>query len=462
MADVILRAAGSQAVTRVSNVFIDYYMSEANGEYVKVYLYLLRCLGDDRMEFSVAKMADALDNTQRDISRALAHWEKKGLLSLEFADDGSLAGICVAEPVAPPAQEEKLPPVMMSLPSQGIVLGEAEGQSVDKVVSIDAARATAKRGYSDGLFAKNAANPSDVSYAMGAMTASSYGADSMAASPYGTDAMNVSSYGANSMAASSYGEAEGVNEPLFGVGEAANAPAYGGNAVGGASDRHTYSPDEIAVLGENEDVREMLCLTERYLGRPLSTTELDTVLYWYDGMGLSVDVIVYLVEYCLDRGHKSIHYMNKVALAWAKKGVTTVEEAKGESSAFASRMSVVAVEFGITDRALAPMEREYLDRWEKSYGFSEELMGEACRRTIVKVGRPSFQYADGILKSWKEAGAFTLEAIEKLDEDHKQSAKASASKTRGTQGTKRADRFHNFDEHGYDYGAIQNLLIQQQ
>lgn len=31
--------------TVVSNVFLDYYMPAANGSYVKVYLYLLRCLG---------------------------------------------------------------------------------------------------------------------------------------------------------------------------------------------------------------------------------------------------------------------------------------------------------------------------------------------------------------------------------------------------------------------------------
>ena len=33
--------------TMVSNIFIDRYMPEASGSFVKVYLYLLRCLSDN-------------------------------------------------------------------------------------------------------------------------------------------------------------------------------------------------------------------------------------------------------------------------------------------------------------------------------------------------------------------------------------------------------------------------------
>ena len=36
--------------TILKNEFIDKYMTKANGEYVKVYLYLLRCLKSDIQE----------------------------------------------------------------------------------------------------------------------------------------------------------------------------------------------------------------------------------------------------------------------------------------------------------------------------------------------------------------------------------------------------------------------------
>lgn len=65
------------AFTAVANEFIDRYMPSANGEYVKVYLYLLRHAGED---ISSAEIAEALDLTERDVKRALQRWQKEGIL----------------------------------------------------------------------------------------------------------------------------------------------------------------------------------------------------------------------------------------------------------------------------------------------------------------------------------------------------------------------------------------------
>ena len=47
----------SVPVTAVANEFIDTYMAAANGEYVKVYLYVLRHQGED---ITIELIADAL------------------------------------------------------------------------------------------------------------------------------------------------------------------------------------------------------------------------------------------------------------------------------------------------------------------------------------------------------------------------------------------------------------------
>ena len=64
--------------TLVSNEFIDRYLAEANGEYVKVYLYLLRHRGEP---VSLERIAEGLNHTEADIRRAIAYWEKLGVLS---------------------------------------------------------------------------------------------------------------------------------------------------------------------------------------------------------------------------------------------------------------------------------------------------------------------------------------------------------------------------------------------
>ena len=44
MADITLNGSGLLSSTCVPNIFIDKYMTSANGEYIKIYLYLLRCM----------------------------------------------------------------------------------------------------------------------------------------------------------------------------------------------------------------------------------------------------------------------------------------------------------------------------------------------------------------------------------------------------------------------------------
>lgn len=68
------------AVTAVSNIFIDEYMGTASGEYVKVYLYLLRHAGKN---VEIPDIAEALNHTEADVRRALAYWERAGVLASE-------------------------------------------------------------------------------------------------------------------------------------------------------------------------------------------------------------------------------------------------------------------------------------------------------------------------------------------------------------------------------------------
>ena len=69
------------SATAVSNLFIDRYMPSANGAYVKVYLYLLRCMSGSGEPFTLSGAAEKLDETEKDILRALSYWEKSHVLS---------------------------------------------------------------------------------------------------------------------------------------------------------------------------------------------------------------------------------------------------------------------------------------------------------------------------------------------------------------------------------------------
>ena len=76
--------------TLLPNDFIDNYMASANGEFVKVYLFLLRHLDDPCSSITISTIADCLNNTENDILRAFRYWESQGLLRTEKDADGRI------------------------------------------------------------------------------------------------------------------------------------------------------------------------------------------------------------------------------------------------------------------------------------------------------------------------------------------------------------------------------------
>lgn len=345
MADIYLRASNAPAVTCISNIFIDEHMKDANGEYVKIYLYLIRCLSQDGMEVSISAMADKLDHTEKDVRRALAYWEKAHLLQLEYDNNGEIVGICVLEPQISSEMSnavQAIPAITVSIPA------------------INAAAAPKPK---------------------------------------------------------------------------------------------SYTPEELQAFQQDDDFQEMMFISEKYLRRPLSKTDLDAILYWYDGMGLSADLIEYLVEYCVERGHTSIHYMEKVAQNWADNQITTVEEAKQSTGNHSQAYCRVMRSFGISGRSLAASERDYIEKWTNTYGFTLDIIEEACRRTINNIQKPSFKYTDSILDNWHRHNIHYVKDIERLDKEHAASERKEIPVTR--------NRFHNFNQREYDYDALEQQLLQQ-
>ena len=49
------------------------------------------------------------------------------------------------------------------------------------------------------------------------------------------------------------------------------------------------------------------------------------------------------------------------------------------------------------------------------YGFTLEIISEACNRTVLATGKASFSYADSILESWFKKGVHHLSDIDALD-----------------------------------------------
>ena len=106
MSLISLQNSSELEVTILSNRFIDNFMPRANGEFVKVYIYLLRMVSAAPSSFSLEHMADSLFCTERDISRALKYWEGEKLIALTYTADQKLSGITLLEPFADTGHRE--------------------------------------------------------------------------------------------------------------------------------------------------------------------------------------------------------------------------------------------------------------------------------------------------------------------------------------------------------------------
>ncbi len=101
-----LEAEERVEATTVSNLFIDRFMPRANGEYIKIYLMLLRYFQTPESEISVTALADFLECTEKDVHRGLNYWEKQGVVSLCYDGEKNLSGVRLRELQERPATEE--------------------------------------------------------------------------------------------------------------------------------------------------------------------------------------------------------------------------------------------------------------------------------------------------------------------------------------------------------------------
>ena len=379
MNTIHLRALSSSQVTVLSNIFIDQYMPGAGGEFVKVYIYLLRLLADPSASVCLSLLADRLNCTEGDISRALKYWSNEGLLILETDPSGELTGITLTEP------------------------------SLDTQMELTAAVSVPQS-------AQVATAP--ILQTVPAATAS-------------------------------------VPQPS----PAATTPAPQPDAVPSRS-ASALTPARIKELKENEDVAQLIYICEQYLGKTLTPTDTRKILFFYDELKMSVDLIDFLIQYCVGRGHKSMRYIETVAMAWSKEGITTVEMAKDSTSRYGRDYFTILKAMGISNRNPVDSEIVMMDTWLKDYGFSMDMIQEACSRTIMQTGQPSFQYAHKILTGWFKKGALTPEAVQALDVQHqKRSQDSSRSRT---QAPKSPNRFNNFQQRNYDFKELEKQLLERQ
>lgn len=395
--------------TTVSDIFIDQYMPKANGEFVKVYLYLLRATGSGAGIATISEIADHFSNTEADIVRALNYWASEGILQVQTGADGQITGINLC-----------------SLAVSGM---QAAQSNIQSSVADNATQNNMQSGVINNAVQNNMQSNVD-----------------------NNTAQNIS--GADRQVQDS------VVEKL--KNQATDKPA---------PSQKEYTLDEIKEFRKNPDISELFFIIETYLKHTLSSTDTNMVLYWLDELHFSTDLVEYLVEYCITKGHSSLRYMNKVALGWADACIKTVDQAKDDAAAHSQIYYSVMKALGITGRNLVDSEVSLINKWVGEYGFDIELVKAACSKTISAIQKPSFEYTDSILTNWRKKDVHTLKDVEVLDANFAKANKATGSGS--SQGANAANgfskpksnnsnsknKFNNFNQRNNDYDKLEKLFL---
>lgn len=339
--------------TEVPNWFIRTYMPSANGNFVKIYLYLVMFCqhGADADTLSVGTLADSLECTENDVLRALRYWQKEGVLSFK-EEQGELFSIVLRDKPDLP-METATAATVVEHPTQGVLFRP----------------------------------PS-------------------------------------------------VEQKL---------PA-----------RQEYTPLQAEALIKDVEIDQTISRVEQLLGTTVSITHLQLILYFMCDVGFSQDLILAMYRTALDKGNHSPKYIEAIGISWVKKGIRSAEEAAVERSEFGGLYHLVAKSLGIR-RSFAPAEKEIIDQWQ-AYGFSDEIIQEACQRTVLQTGGTNLNYVSSILKDWNRLQVTTLSDIEKCDESFQRQKKNKAEKNTSVS----KNQFQNFPQRTYskeEYSTLEKQLL---
>ena len=377
-------------IVSLPSEFIDEYMLKANGDYIKVYLFMLRNAG--RL-INPEIIADALELTIKDVERAIAYWCKSGILIkkeeniAKIGSDDDFQEILLTKNLPTIEEYEEAKRILMAANEVYKRSEAVEKTDVENAESIE---------NKDNTDVENTNVEPEVN----------------------TDTPVVET-------------PDVIPEVEVKKEEPPKLP-----------DRSLV---DLTKLKSDEEFQELVFCVQTYTEKIFSPIDTEKLAYLYDVIGMSKDLLEYIAEVSVQKGKKSISYIEKVALSFHEKGITTVEEAKEDNVKFYNENRAVLKAFGIYDRVLAPVESRYVKKWFDEYCFSPEIVVEAINRTVLNTSSQSFSYADGILTSWHKENVRTLADVKAQDEKHGEKVKNAPKPSNGGNGGN-TSKFNNFEQ----------------
>ncbi|MBP5254724.1 MAG: DnaD domain protein [Lachnospiraceae bacterium] len=181
-------------------------------------------------------------------------------------------------------------------------------------------------------------------------------------------------------------------------------------------------PVDLTELYRESGFADLLKLAEYLLKKQLTASQQRSLGACYLLLGKDPDLLEYLLEYCIDNGHTSFRYMEKVAQTWISEGYRSVEEVKEKTQQRSKTVYSIMKAFGLQNREPVQQELVFIKAWSEHFDLPVIL--EACGRTMSNLHMPDFKYTNAILDRWGALGVRSLQDVAELDVKREDGKKA--------------------------------------
>ncbi len=257
---------------------------------------------------------------------------------------------------------------------------------------------------------------------------------------------------------------EAVEDRVSTIPEQDSAPVSAAPIPDAESAKQSYSLDDLRNFKNSPDSSWILTAAQQYLGKPLSPTQIRSLLYFYDALGLPGELIDYLLQYCVEKNQTDFRYIEATAAGWAERGITTVEQARHQNGVPDKEVRHIMDLLGRSGSP-APQEKRFINRWLSIYAFPMEIIEEACGRAVLAVEANRFPYVETILKQWHDRGVHTMDDVRSADEAFRSGREQSRARSpepareRHSAGNAGNSTFCNFEQQDYDFTELESKLV---
>ncbi len=227
-------------------------------------------------------------------------------------------------------------------------------------------------------------------------------------------------------------------------------------------------PSEIAERKNSDSATaQMLIYAEHCAGRLLNHTEMKSLIWMHEYLGLEPDLIIMLAAYCMETQQFQVRTMEAIAVQWQEDGILTHALAQEDIQKRTERRSYTGklmTIFGMTQRPTAK-QQGYFDSWQQLHMSPEMVQLAYDQMRDHTNGAKPFPYTDKVLKNWAASGILTpQQAAEESERFYAaKQQQQSVRKSSGTAGVgvgKKPASGRQLSQSSIDIAEVEKLIHQ--